>query len=209
MSAENAGEENEGETKGDESSIYSKKTKAPTFKRRNKPKDQEGGDGPAATQTAAHLRVQRDVADLELPPNVTILRKEDEWMEFSLVIYPNMGYWKGGMFEFKFTIPAKYPFDGPKVLCVDKLYHPNIDLEGKICVNVLRPWKPTYSVQIVLFGLLFLFTHPNANDPLNNEAAADMRTNADQFGRNVKQSLNGRSVGGVSFPRNRGPGPFT
>ena len=208
MSAEDAGAEKEPDAK-DDGSLFSKKGKGPAFKRRNKPKSEEGGEGTANTQTAAHLRVQRDLADLELPPNAKILRKDDEWMEFSLVIYPNMGYWKGGMFEFTFNIPAKYPFEGPKVICIDKLYHPNIDLEGKICVNVLRPWKPTYSVQIVLFGLLFLFTHPNANDPLNNEAAADMRTNADQFGRNVKQSLNGRSVGGVNFPKNRGPGPFS
>jgi len=208
MSAEDAGAEKE-DAKGEDGTLFSKKGKTPAFKRRNKPKSEEGGDAAGTTtQTAAHLRVQRDLADLELPPNVKILRKEDEWMEFSLVIYPETGYWKGGLFEFKFNIPAKYPFDVPKVICVDKLYHPNIDLEGKICVNVLRPWKPTYSVQIVLFGLLFLFTHPNANDPLNNEAAADMRGNAEQFGRNVKQSLNGRSVNGVSFPKNRGPGPF-
>jgi len=211
MSAEDAGEDKEQtDQKGEDGTLFSKKGKGPAFKRRTKPKAEEGGEtGSGPTQTAAHLRVTRDLAELELPPNVTILRKDDECMEFSLVIYPNMGYWKGGMFEFKFNIAPKYPYDGPKVVCVDKLYHPNIDLEGKICVNVLRPWKPTYSVQIVLFGLLFLFTHPNPNDPLNNEAAADMRANADQFGRNVKLSLNGKSVGGVSFPKNRGPGPFT
>lgn len=186
-------------------SLFSKKKKG-GFRRRTKQKKDDGeGDGNGAnSQTAAHLRIQRDMADLDLPSNVKLIRKEGEWMEFSLVLYPNMGYWKGGQFEFKFVIPPKYPFDGPKVQCLDKLYHPNIDLEGKVCVNVLRPWKPTYSVQIVLFGLIFLFTHPNATDPLNNEAAADMRRNPDAFGRNVKQSMRGGRVDGVHFPKNRG-----
>lgn len=73
-----------------------------------------------------------------------------------------------------------------------------------MCVSVLRPWKPTYSTQIVLFGLLFLFTHPNPNDPLNNEAAKDMRETPQQFQRNVQMSMRGGSVGATRFPKNKG-----
>jgi hypothetical protein len=30
-----------------------------------------------------------------------------------------------------------------KQLCVTKLFHPNIDVEGKVCLNILRDeWKP-------------------------------------------------------------------
>lgn len=32
-------------------------------------------------------------------------------------------YWTGGIFEFKFDVPIKYPFEGPKVTCVDKVLH--------------------------------------------------------------------------------------
>lgn len=119
-----------------------------------------------------------------------------------------LGYWKNGTFEFTFNFPSKYPFQGPKVTCIDKIYHPNIDLDGGVCVNVLRPWKPTYSTQIVLFGLLFLFTHPNPNDPLNNEAAKEMRENPQAFQRNVINALKGLKVGNTQFPKNRGKGPF-
>ena len=85
---------------------------------------------------------------------------------------------------------------------------PNIDLEGAPCVNVLRPWKPTYSTQIVLFGLLFLFTHPNPNDPLNHDAAKEMRDNPAQFAKNVVVALKGGRVGNTQFPKNKGKGPF-
>lgn len=91
-----------------------------------------------------------------------------------------------------------------KVTCIDKIYHPNIDLDGGVCVSVLRPWKPTYSTQIVLFGILFLFTHPNPNDPLNQDAARDMRDTPKQFESNVKLAMKGSRINGVVFPKNRG-----
>lgn len=49
-----------------------------------------------------------------------------------------------------------------------QIYHPNIDLEGNICLNILREdWKPVLSLQAVLVGLQYLFLEPNADDPLN------------------------------------------
>lgn len=39
-----------------------------------------------------------------------------------------------------------------------QVYHPNIDLEGKICLNILREdWKPVLSISSVIYGLQFLF----------------------------------------------------
>jgi len=125
-------------------------------------------------------------------------------MQFSLTLKADGGHWDKGMYEFQFIIPHNYPFEGPKVTCVDKVYHPNIDFEGGVCVNVLRPWKPTYSVQIVLFGILFLFSHPNPDDPLNKDAAAVMRDDFVLFKKNVQRSMAGQMVGKVQFPRNRG-----
>ena len=39
-----------------------------------------------------------------------------------------------------------------------QVYHPNIDLEGHICLNILREdWKPVLSISSVVYGLQFLF----------------------------------------------------
>jgi len=159
-------------------------------------------DSPQTKVTPALLRIQRDLADIEIPENVQLIRHDE--MNLSFVITAETGYWKGGIFEFKFSYSDKYPFTGPKVLCCDKIYHPNIDLEGGVCVNVLRPWKPTYSTQIVLFGLLFLFTSPNPNDPLNQEAAKEMREQPQQFARNAVNAMKGLRVNNIQFPKNKG-----
>jgi ubiquitin-protein ligase len=61
----------------------------------------------------------------------------------------------------------------PLFLCCSlQIYHPNIDLEGHVCLNILRDeWKPIYDINTVIYGVIYLFYEPNANDPLNHEAA--------------------------------------
>ena len=48
------------------------------------------------------------------------------------------GFYKHGQFIFSFKIGHEYPHDAPKVKCETIVYHPNIDLEGNICLNILR-----------------------------------------------------------------------
>ena len=47
----------------------------------------------------------------------------------------------------------------------------------------------------------FLFLEPNASDPLNKEAAEDLRSNREGFKRNVRSSMGGGSVKGGSYDR--------
>jgi len=184
-----------------------KKSAGALASRRRVKKDEvdEGADGTSngvlshdVKSSAALLRIQKDFADLEIPHNVVLHKGEDEF-NYTFTIQPDTGYWKGGTYDFKFLFPSSYPFTGMKVTCADKIYHPNIDIDGGVCVSVLRP-----CTQIVLFGLLFLFTHPNPNDPLNQDAAKDMRETPQQFATNVKTAMKGGRVGGVLFPKNRG-----
>lgn len=40
-----------------------------------------------------------------------------------------------------------------------QVYHPNIDLEGNVCLNILREdWKPVLNINIIIYGLNLLFT---------------------------------------------------
>ena len=46
----------------------------------------------------------------------------------------------------------------PTTLHAYQIYHPNIDLEGNVCLNILREdWKPVLNLQSVILGLVFLF----------------------------------------------------
>lgn len=39
---------------------------------------------------------------------------------------------------FGLQVGQGYPHDPPKVKCETMVYHPNIDLEGNVCLNILR-----------------------------------------------------------------------
>jgi ubiquitin-conjugating enzyme E2 M len=55
--------------------------------------------------------------------------------------------------------------------CEIQIYHPNVDLEGNVCLNILREdWKPVLNLNSVMVGLQYLFLEPNADDPLNKGA---------------------------------------
>ena len=78
----------------------------------------------------------------------------DDILNFALSIEPDEGMYKGGAFNFNFAINQNFPHDPPKVKCVQKIYHPNIDLEGNVCLNILREdWKPVLNLNAVIVGL--------------------------------------------------------
>jgi ubiquitin-conjugating enzyme E2 M len=191
--------------KSSSSSSSSSDSKDSDEKDKKKDKDDDD-DGTTKKLSSAQLRLQGDFADIDIPKMVKVVKKEDDAMQFSFIIYPDSGYWKGGQYEFAFKIPSDYPFKEPKVQCIDKIYHPNINYEGAVCVNVLRPWKSTYTIQLVLFGLLFLFTDPNPNDVLEKDPADVLRKDPTTFARNVLSAMRGNSVNSVEFPKNKGTG---
>ncbi|POS85296.1 nedd8-conjugating enzyme ubc12, partial [Erysiphe pulchra] len=146
--------------------------------------------------TAAQLRVQKDLSELSLPSNMfTEFPDPDDTLNFKLTIKPDEGIYKGGCFHFNFAISQNFPHEAPKVKCIEKIYHPNIDLEGNICLNILREdWKPVLNLQSIVVGLQFLFLEPNPSDPLNKEAAEDLRNHRETFERNVRNSMAGGTI---------------
>ncbi|RDA88292.1 hypothetical protein CP532_6591, partial [Ophiocordyceps camponoti-leonardi (nom. inval.)] len=179
-------------------------------------KQAENAEGQAAggkkkKVTAAQLRVQKDLSELSLGSTMkTDFPDADDILNFVLTIEPDEGMYRGGRFTFDFAINQNFPHEPPRVRCKQVIYHPNIDLEGKVCLNILREdWKPVLNLNAVIVGLqvgfflppLFLFLEPNASDPLNKEAADDLRSNREAFKRNVKVAMGGGSVKGTTYDR--------
>ncbi len=158
-------------------------------------------------RTVAELRLQTEMTELDkdLDPCMQLTFPDvDNIMEFymTIKIEDKESPWYLGTYKFQIKVPTSYPFDPPHCLCLTKIYHPNISLEGNVCLNILRmDWKPIFCITTVLIGLRMLFLEPNPNDPLNQEAAAVMQTDPALFKNNVRKSLKGYSVDGHSFPR--------
>lgn len=56
---------------------------------------------------------------------------------------PGDSPYQGGTFEFELFLPSSYPMKPPKVRMLTKIYHPNIDKLGRICLDTLKgKWSP-------------------------------------------------------------------
>ena len=121
----------------------------------------------------------------------------------NLTVWPaTESIWKGAVYKFTLEVGSEYPHVPPKVHCETKIYHPNIDLDGNVCLNILRAdWTPVLNLYNVILGVLYLFIEPNPNDPLNKEAAALMREDLAKFTDTVKRTLRGGSVNNIYFPK--------
>lgn len=163
--------------------------------------NRSGAGGKKAS--AAQLRIQKDINELNLPKTCDINFPDgDDLLNFRLIISPDEGFYKQGKFEFSFKVGQGYPHDPPKVKCETMVYHPNIDLEGNVCLNILREdWKPVLTINSIIYGLQYLFLEPNPEDPLNKEAAEVLQTNRRLFEQNVRRSLQGGYVGATYFER--------
>ena len=121
-------------------------------------------------------RIQKDLKDLETEPVMNCsagpINKNNLYEWQATIIGPTNSPYAGGIFNLKINFTDKYPFKPPRVKFITKIYHPNIDSVGNICLDILNVnWSPVISVTKLLLSISSLLTDPNPNDPLSKEAA--------------------------------------
>uniref|UniRef100_A0A672RBL4 E2 ubiquitin-conjugating enzyme n=2 Tax=Sinocyclocheilus grahami TaxID=75366 RepID=A0A672RBL4_SINGR len=73
-----------------------------------------------------------------------------------LIVPDNPPYDKGA-FRIEIIFPAEYPFKPPKITFKTKIYHPNIDEKGQVCLPVISAenWKPATKTDQVITLVAF------------------------------------------------------
>ncbi|CAG0912994.1 unnamed protein product [Notodromas monacha] len=103
---------------------------------------------------------------------------------------PEGSPYAGGNFKLEITIPPRYPMEPPWMKFVTPVYHPNIDSDGRICLNILKPppdgWNPNLTIASALSHLRVLLSDPNPNDPLMIDIAKELESNREIFNERAK-----------------------
>lgn len=111
---------------------------------------------------------------------------------------PGDSPFQGGVFFLAIHFPTDYPFKPPKVNFTTRIYHPNINSNGSICLDILRDqWSPALTISkgtllgtsgrmlliydAVLLSICSMLTDPNPDDPLVPEIAHVYKTDRARY----------------------------
>lgn len=121
-------------------------------------------------------RIQKELQELGRDPPAQCsagpITDSDLFKWQAMILGPPDSPYNGGIYFLDIQFPTDYPFKPPKVAFTTKIYHPNINSNGSICLDILRSqWSPALTVSKVLLSILALLCDPNPDDPLVPEIA--------------------------------------
>ena len=134
---------------------------------------------------ASLKRITREFSNFnkDPPTNCSAGPEGDDLYHWTATIMgPEGSPYYGGVFYLNITFPSNYPFKPPKIAFVTKIYHPNINSSGGICLDILKDnWSPALTISKVLLSICSLLTDPNPDDPLVPEIARKFKDNRVQY----------------------------
>ena len=92
----------------------------------------------------------------------------------------------------------------PKMIFLNKVWHPNVYKDGRVCISILHPpehdafneqetmdekWRPVLGVREIVLSVLSLINEPNLDSPANMDAAIQFRDNIKEFKKTVRKYL--------------------
>ncbi|KAI6214157.1 hypothetical protein M3Y94_00235400 [Aphelenchoides besseyi] len=117
--------------------------------------------------------------------------------------------YQGGYFKAILQFPTNYPFAPPSFRFITKIWHPNVYMDGNVCISILHSpghdahsgenaterWNPTQNVRTILLSIISLLNEPNISSPANVSASVAFKKwketggKSDEFAKIVKKNV--------------------
>lgn len=136
-------------------------------------------------------RIQKELSDLQRDPPAQCSAGpvgDDLFHWQATIMGPSDSPYQSGVFFLTIHFPTDYPFKPPKVAFTTKIYHPNINSNGSICLDILRSqWSPALTVSKVLLSICSLLCDPNPDDPLVPEIAHTYKADRERYNKSARE----------------------
>jgi len=135
-------------------------------------------------------RLKKELEEIQKDPPVNCsagIVDDDINIWDATIIGPEKTPYENGMFKLTIVFPDNYPFKPPKVKFNTRIFHPNINKHGSICLDILhKNWSPALTVSKLLLSISSLLSDPNPDDPLDIRAADIYTKDKEEFFQTAK-----------------------
>jgi ubiquitin-conjugating enzyme E2 D/E len=136
-------------------------------------------------------RIKRELKIIQNDPpancSAGLLRQDDLFEWDATILGPVDSPYEGGVFHLKISFPLDYPFKPPICIFTTKIYHPNINSSGGICLDILKNnWSPALTMNKVLLSICSMLDDPNPDDPLVPAIAKVYKENREKYNQEAK-----------------------
>ncbi|OIR58254.1 MAG: ubiquitin-conjugating enzyme E2 [Amphiamblys sp. WSBS2006] len=158
------------------------------------------------SKTTVLKRITSEIRDIRKEPaslvSITMFGEEKQTSSISIVQAEenNLFKWKatmqgpegtpfeGGAFELEVTIPEDYPTHAPEIKFLSQMFHPNINEDGSICLDILRgDWTHSQTIFSTLLSIQSLLNDPNPDS--NNRPSTLFLNNKPEYDKRVRATV--------------------
>lgn len=134
--------------------------------------------------------IKKDLQEIQDNPiaGVTVSEGEHDVLEWKVIISgPEGTPYAGGNFYLKINFPSDYRFRPPAVTFINKIYHPNVNVNGRFLIKKLEDWSPDTTARSLICAITSVLKTPELENALFPKIAEVYRESREEYQQNARE----------------------